>query len=87
MEEAEEEEETTFIALTGKFKHDHAALARLIEAQPGLSYTVSVTRACTCLVSQLPIEEYSVKVRAARRYDVPVREPAYLAELLGLEEI
>lgn len=80
-----DEPEPQTIAVTGKFAQGHAAIQARIEAHPLLRYSPNVTRDCACLISSQPVDDYSVKVRMARRYNVPIQNIAHLAQLLGVD--
>lgn len=73
------------MALTGRFARGHAELGKLLKER-GHAHVPNVTKACTDLVvAELGLDDQ--KTRAARRYDVPMRDVAWLTELLGLESI
>lgn len=75
-----------FVALTGRFEMNHANLQRLIDACPGLTFTCNVTKQTSFLVLGQQMEECA-KLRAAKRYNVPVYGAKQLAILLGLDSI
>ena len=71
------------VCVTGDYKVEHKDLKKLIE-EKGLVYSQVLSKKCHLLISSTPINEKSQKVKLARQYGVPIKDPAHLEELLGL---